>query len=64
MDSLYNIETYLNTVSDIEPCQPYNLTEEQKTKMQNKINSVKKSLDNLQSEVDFCPECNQIKWIK
>ena len=46
-DSLYNIETYLNTVSDIDPCRPCNLTDDQKTLMQNKVDKVRKSLQDL-----------------
>lgn len=61
-DTLYNIETYLNMPFEIEPCTcQLNLTADQRDKLQQQIDTVKQSLTNLSNQVDFCPECPQIK---
>lgn len=46
---------------EIEPCYPVNLTSDQRDQLQKQIDNVNKSLNNLQSEVNFCPECPQIQ---
>lgn len=63
-DSLYNIETYLYQPFEIEPCRQVNLSSEQRNTLQQQIDVVNASLQNLSKEVDFCPECPQIKQIK
>lgn len=49
---------------EIEPCKQVNLTADQRDQLQKQINAVNQSLNNLQAQVDFCPECPQIQEIK
>lgn len=63
-DALYNIETYLYPPFEIEPCKAVNLTDAQRERLQQQINKVNKSLNNMSSSIEECQDCPQIDEIK
>lgn len=63
-DSLYNIETYLDRPTKYEPCQKVQLTEEQKKNLTAQVQKVRTQLEKLDSKLNFCKTCPEIKELK